>query len=95
MRPDDKVCYCFHVSLRKLLNFARRERIRRASQMSQCLNAGTGCGWCIPVLKKLHGLVESGHEFGEDAPVAELPATPEEYEAARREYLKTEGRNEF
>ncbi len=95
MRPDDKVCYCFHVSLRKLLHFARRERICRASQMSLCLNAGTGCGWCIPVLKKIHALVESGHEFRDDAPVAGLPATPEEDEAARREYLKSEKRNEF
>ncbi len=95
MRADDKVCYCFHVSLRKLVNFARRERVCRASQMSQCLNAGTGCGWCIPVLKKIQALAEGGHEFPDDGPVTGLPATPEEYEAARREYLRSEERNEF
>src|ERR1043166_3814994 len=49
---DDKICCCYHVSLRKLVNFARRERLQRASQMSQCLGAGTGCGWCIPILKR-------------------------------------------
>lgn len=53
MKPDDKVCYCYTVSLRKLVNYARRERPARASQMSECLNAGTGCGWCIPFLKKI------------------------------------------
>ncbi len=54
MRPDDKVCYCYGVSLRKLWNFARQRRPARASQMSECLGAGTGCGWCIPFLKRLH-----------------------------------------
>lgn len=50
MGPDDDVCYCFHVSLRKLLNFSRRVRPQHASQMTGCLGAGTGCGWCIPFL---------------------------------------------
>jgi NAD(P)H-nitrite reductase large subunit len=53
MGPDDRICYCYRVSLRKLVNFARRERPRRASQMSQCLDAGTGCGWCIPFLERI------------------------------------------
>ena len=53
MRPDDLICYCFRVSQRKLVNFARRERPQRASQMSQCLDAGTGCGWCIPFLIRI------------------------------------------
>ena len=53
MEPDDLVCYCFRVSLRKLVNFARRERPGRASQMSGCLDAGTGCGWCIPFLTRI------------------------------------------
>ena len=41
---DQKVCLCFHVSRRKLLNFLRIERPRVASQLSQCGGAGTGCG---------------------------------------------------
>lgn len=53
MGPDDNVCYCYRVSLRKLVNFARRERPLHASQMSQCLDAGTGCGWCIPFLTRI------------------------------------------
>ncbi|MHC4411124.1 MAG: (2Fe-2S)-binding protein, partial [Planctomycetota bacterium] len=54
MGPDDLVCYCYRVPLRKLVNYARREKPSRASQMSQCLDAGTGCGWCIPILKRIH-----------------------------------------
>ncbi len=53
MRADDRICYCYGVTLRKLVNFARRERPQRASQMSQCLDAGTGCGWCIPFLVRI------------------------------------------
>lgn len=61
MKPDDKVCFCFHVSLRKLVNFIGREHPQVASQISECLSAGTGCGWCVPFLRKLHRDVESGN----------------------------------
>jgi NAD(P)H-nitrite reductase large subunit len=53
MDLDAKVCYCFHVTRRKLLNFIRIERPRVASQLSQCGGAGTGCAWCVPFLKQL------------------------------------------
>ena len=53
MNLDDHVCLCFHVSKRKIVNFIRIERPQRVSQISECLSAGTGCGWCRPVLKKL------------------------------------------
>ena len=53
MNLDDKVCYCFHVTRRKLENFVRRERPQVVSQLSQCGGAGTGCGWCIPFLKQI------------------------------------------
>lgn len=87
MRPDDEVCYCFHVSLRKLANFARRVRPERASRMSECLGAGTGCGWCIPFLKRIAA----------DPDGAELVAlVPDEYAAKRRAYIDThQPRNEF
>ncbi len=52
-RADDDVCLCFHVSKRKIVNFIRVEKPVRVSQISQCLGAGTGCGWCRPVLEKL------------------------------------------
>ena len=91
---DDKVCYCYHVSLRKLVNFARRERPQRASQMSQCLGAGTGCGWCIPILKKIF---EESRSTVADEPAAlsDLPETAEQYAESRRVYLGTEQKNTF
>src|SRR5438034_11759715 len=82
MELDDKVCYCFHVSKRKLVNFIRRERPKVASQLSQCGGAGTGCGWCIAFLKQLH-------RQGPDGDVTELEAiTPEDYERRRAAYVR-------
>jgi len=54
MNPDDDVCLCFHVSLRKIRAFLERENPSAASQISECLGAGTGCHWCVPYLKHLH-----------------------------------------
>ena len=53
MELDDELCLCFHVTKRKVINFLRVERPQRASQMSECFGAGTGCGWCRPCLLKL------------------------------------------
>ncbi len=86
MQPDDEVCYCYHVSMRKLVNFARRVRPVQASRMTECLGAGTGCGWCIPFLKKIAGDPE---RFG----IVEL--TPEQYAESRKSYIKTQPRNSF
>lgn len=52
--PDDTICFCFHVPLRKVESFCHREKPRAASQISECLAAGTGCGWCVPMLCKVH-----------------------------------------
>ena len=90
MSPDEEVCYCFHVSMRKLVHYARRERPCRASQLSNCLDAGTGCGWCIPVLKRIHEQVESGQELPDDGTIPPLPQSSEEYAQARREYLESD-----
>src|SRR3954454_9726329 len=54
LQDDDEICFCFHVSLRKVKSFCRIEKPRVASQISQCLSAGTGCGWCRPMLRKIH-----------------------------------------
>lgn len=51
MDLDEEICHCNHVSLRKLLYFARRVKPVIPSQMSECLGAGTGCGKCV---QKLH-----------------------------------------
>lgn len=53
MELDDELCLCFHVSRRKIENFIRRTKPQRPSQLSECLGAGTGCGWCRPFLKRL------------------------------------------
>ncbi len=53
MSPDDPVCLCFHVTRRKVTNFIRVEKPRRASQLSECFGAGTGCGWCRPYLERI------------------------------------------
>ncbi|MBX3373130.1 MAG: (2Fe-2S)-binding protein [Phycisphaeraceae bacterium] len=60
MDPDEDVCLCFHVSLRKIRAFLRRERPTVASRLSECLGAGTGCGWCVRSLTALHGQWASG-----------------------------------
>jgi NAD(P)H-nitrite reductase large subunit len=80
MQPDDHVCLCFHVSQRKIVNFCRRERPLHASQVSDCLSAGTGCGWCIPFLKALHAQVLAGQAD------PDLPVAPEEYARRRATY---------
>ena len=82
MDVDAKVCYCFHVSRRKLDNFVRREQPRVASQLSQCGGAGTGCGWCIPFLKQIFAQAAGGS-------AVELERlTPEEYAARRAAYIR-------
>lgn len=74
MKPDDEICYCYHVSLRKLWNFARREKPRRASQLCECLSAGTGCGWCIPILKRIQQQAGvAGHPLPGEIPPGEIP----------------------
>lgn len=77
MDLDDNVCVCFRVSKRKLLQHLRVHQPRVASQLSDCGGAGTGCGWCVPFLKKLF---EQNH--------ADLPAAAE-YAAAREAYRLT------
>jgi NAD(P)H-nitrite reductase large subunit len=79
---DPKVCYCFHVHRRKLLQFLRVEQPRVASQLSQCGGAGTGCGWCVPFLKQLFRQATQGGPTDLD----QLPA--DEYERRRAAYIR-------
>jgi len=82
MDLDAKVCYCFHVTQRKLLNFIRVEKPRVASQLSECGGAGSGCGWCIPFLKQLFQQAVKGG-------ATELEhLTPAEYERLRAVYIR-------
>ncbi len=95
MNLDDKICYCYHVPLRKLLSYARRESLQRPSQMSHCLGAGTGCGWCIPILKKIYEQTRLERDAVQSGEPIELPMTPEEYAAARSNYLGSSEKNSF
>jgi len=82
MDLDDELCLCFHVSKRKVINYLRVHRPKVPSQLADCGGAGTGCGWCVPFLKKLHrtelgGEVESGKE-----------STAADYARARAAYVR-------
>ncbi|MCI0684761.1 MAG: (2Fe-2S)-binding protein [Gemmataceae bacterium] len=83
MDLDAKICYCFHVSRRKLVNFVRQTGPKVPSQLSQCGGAGTGCGWCIPFLKQIFQQTTSGGA----APDLEA-LTPEEYARRRAAYVR-------
>jgi bacterioferritin-associated ferredoxin len=108
MLPDDKICFCHRVTLRKLAYYAWRERPASPSGMSDCLNAGTGCGSCIPILKRIHEYVAARRKAVGAAPddppdidlealaeCLELPETGEELAARREEYIKSGRKNTF
>ena len=80
MNPDDQVCLCFHVTRRKVINFIKIEKPRRATQLSDCFGAGSGCGWCRPFLKRLFD------SAADPAELAELPSA-EEYASNRKQYV--------
>ena len=82
VKLDDEICYCFHISKRKITNFIRIHKPRVPSQISECGGAGTGCGWCIGYLKKLFQHVpENRAEETDDL-------TPEEYARRRGAYIR-------
>ena len=82
MNVEHKVCYCFHITRRKLVNFVRLNRPKVASQLSECGGAGTGCGWCIPFLKQIFRQAGDG----------ELSSlTPDEYARQRAAYVRAGG----
>ena len=87
MDPDDHVCLCYRVSLRKIRAFLNREDPSVASQLSDCLGAGTGCQWCVPFLTRLH----EQHQRGERP---DLPVSPEEYAERRSRYRESGKRDE-
>lgn len=95
LQPDDTVCFCFHVTLRKIETYCTIEKPQAASQISECLSAGTGCGWCVPMLQKIHTRI-----CGQYAPWwRQPPASPPEptradeqidedaYKQGRKQYL--------
>ncbi|NLX99802.1 MAG: (2Fe-2S)-binding protein [Rhodopirellula sp.] len=81
MAPDDEVCLCFHVTKRKITNFIRVEKVRRAGQLADCYGAGTGCGWCRPYLQQIFAETVRGETAKHDDP------SPEHYAELRQRYL--------
>ena len=81
MELDDTVCYCFHVTKRKIVNHIRIHQPRVPSQVSECAGAGTGCGWCIPFLKKYFKEVREAISVDDEL-------TPEEYARQRAAYIR-------
>ncbi len=86
MDPDDEVCLCFHVPLRKIRAYLARENPPVASLISECLSAGTGCQWCVPFLKHLHAQHQRGI-------TPDLNVSPERYAKARLNYHETDQRD--
>ncbi|MCE9607371.1 MAG: (2Fe-2S)-binding protein [Planctomycetia bacterium] len=89
MQLDDEVCLCFHVTKRKLQNFLRIERPRRAAQMSDCFGAGTGCGWCRRYLAKMFDAAQAGSTVAEAAGLDDPDST--DYAQNRSAYIKAGG----
>lgn len=87
MDPDDQVCLCFRVTLRKIRAYLRAEDPPVASLISECLGAGTGCGWCVPFLRHLHREHAAGR-------VPDLSVSPERYAQARLGYHASGERDE-
>ena len=81
MNLDDEICLCFHVTKRKVINYARVEKPQRASQMTGCFGAGTGCGWCRPFLEKVFRQVTENS--------TESFPSVEEYSAQRKKHIQS------
>ncbi|MEQ9066170.1 MAG: (2Fe-2S)-binding protein [Gimesia chilikensis] len=91
MKLDDKDCYSFHISKRKIINHLRIHRPRRASQLSECGGAGTGCGWCVPYLKRYFAEYEkaAAEDSGKITDLEEDTITAEEYAEQRDQYIQS------
>jgi bacterioferritin-associated ferredoxin len=98
---DDELCLCFHVTKRKVINFLRIAKLKRASQLSECYGAGTGCGWCRPYLCRLFDEASGNISapLAEPAPAgqnkgdspAEVEPTAADYARLRAGYVRAGG----
>jgi bacterioferritin-associated ferredoxin len=50
---DSDVCFCNHVTKRKLLNFIRQRKVKRVEDLANCLGAGTTCGLCKSRMREI------------------------------------------
>ena len=91
MELDDKVCLCFHVSKRKIQNFIRIHRPRVPSQVSECNSAGTGCGWCVPFLKRYFEQWKTAESTPGNDVISDDDLTAAEYAQQRAAYIQSGG----
>lgn len=72
------------------MNHLRIHRPKRASQLSECGSAGTGCGWCVPYLKRYFAEYEKAKSTdASDLPLADDAITAEEYAKQRDNYIES------
>ena len=90
MDLDNPVCLCFHVSRRKLENYIRIEKPRRAAQLSDCFGAGTGCGWCRPFLTRMFQEQTGALDLEGDS-LDPLAISPDDYARQRSNYIQEGG----
>jgi bacterioferritin-associated ferredoxin len=90
MQLDDELCLCFHVTKRKVINYLKVEKPKRAGQLSDCFGAGTGCGWCRPYLKRLFDSAQGQDSSAAAEPMAAEP-TAAEYAHLRTGYVRAGG----
>ena len=86
MQPTDHVCLCFGVSLGKIQNYLKREDPKVASLISECLGAGTGCGWCVPYLKDLHQQHQQSKSTGQ---LPTIEGSAQDYKDGRLRYKES------
>ncbi|MDD4930116.1 MAG: molybdopterin-dependent oxidoreductase [Gallionella sp.] len=49
------VCACFSVGEKTILNAIQTQGLKSVAAVGQCLKAGTGCGSCVPEIRRLLG----------------------------------------
>lgn len=90
MELDDELCLCFHVTRRKVVNFLRVEKPKRAGQLAECFGAGTGCGWCRPFLQKLFDQAQAAKASAapsEGSPAGDILPRKDDYARERAQYV--------
>ena len=80
MQLDGTICYC-SIRKRKILN-SSASISRVHDQISEYGGAGTGCGWCVPYLKR----------YFEGGPVSRPIGTTDYEEYARISAITSEGK---
>ena len=76
MKADDELCFCFHVTWRKVINYLRQHPVKHASQLSECYGAGTGCGWCRKQITRLMDDVQTNPPTSNDLDAWLIARTP-------------------